>query len=133
MGIICGPGSFAVLGSFACIVPWSSIGLASILHNVLETIYEFPVKKEPDPPSPWGRSWMQDARTRAARSAVIFNENSKSSVSAGEESHSDPLRVTTEARSRLSTPAKAAISGERKVQVNPAKKGEMSAPQPIQM
>jgi len=76
---------------------------------------------------------MQDKCSRAARSAVIFQENSKSSVSAGEESHSDPLRVTTEARSRLSTPAKAAILGERKVQVNPAKKSEMSAPQPIQM
>jgi len=79
---------------------------------------------------------MQDACSRAPRSAVIFQENSKSSVSAGEESHSDPLRVTTEARTRLRTSAKAAISGERKVQVNPAKKkktSEMSAPQPIQM
>jgi len=70
---------------------------------------------------------MQDACSRAARSAVIFNENSKSSVTAGEESHSDPLRVTIEARTRLRTPAKAAISGECNVQVNPAKKTNKQA------
>ena len=33
-----------------------------------QTIYEFPEKKEPDSP-PWGRSWAQDACSRAARSA----------------------------------------------------------------
>ena len=42
-----------------------------------QTIYEFPVKKElnpPPPPLPWGTSWAQDKSNRAARSAV-FSEN----------------------------------------------------------
>ena len=40
-----------------------------------QTMYKFPVKKEPNP-SPWGRSCAQDKSSRAARSAV-FKENSK--------------------------------------------------------
>ena len=43
-----------------------------------------------------------------------------------DEGHSDPLRVAVEAGARLSTPAKAAISRERKVQTNPLKKIEKS-------
>ena len=41
------------------------------------SIYEFPVKKELNPPPsplPWGTSWAQDKSSRAARSAV-FSEN----------------------------------------------------------
>lgn len=48
-----------------------------------------------------------------------------------EEGHSDPLRVAAQAGARLSTPAKAAISRERKVQTNPTEKPQMSAGQPI--
>ena len=36
----------------------------------LKTIYEFPVKKEPNSP-PWARSWAQDKSGWAARSAVL--------------------------------------------------------------
>ena len=43
------------------------------------------------------------------------------------------LRVAAEAGARLSTPAKVAISRERKVQTNPAHKSQISAEQPIQM
>ena len=39
------------------------------------SIYEFPVKKEPNPP-PWGRSWAQNKSSQAARSAD-FRENSE--------------------------------------------------------
>ena len=82
--------------------------------------------------STWERSWTQDTCCRAARSAVfkrnfeIADEDSHSTDSSvsGEEGHSDPLRVVPEAGVlvRLSTPAKAAISRERKVQTNPAEK-----------
>ena len=40
-----------------------------------QTIYEFPVKKEPNLP-PWGRSWAQNKSSQAARSAD-FRENSE--------------------------------------------------------
>lgn len=48
----------------------------------------------------------------------------------GDEGQSDPLRVATEARARLSTPPKVAIFRE---QTNPTGKSEMFAEQPIQM
>ena len=44
-----------------------------------KTIYEFPAKKEPDPPSPWGRSWA--CEKHAAGLPVLgqrfFKETSK--------------------------------------------------------
>ena len=51
----------------------------------------------------------------------MADEYSCSSES-GEEGPSNPLRVTTDAEAKLSTPAKAAISRKCKVQTNPAEK-----------
>ena len=44
-----------------------------------KTIYKFPAKKEPDSPSPWGRSWAREKH--AAGLPVLgqrfFKQNSK--------------------------------------------------------
>ena len=60
------------------------------------------------------------------------SHSNDSSVS-GDAGHSYALRVAAEAGARLSTPAKAVISRECKVQRNPTEKKRMSAAQPIQM
>ena len=65
----------------------------------------------------------------------MADEDSHSTNSSvlGDVGHSDPLKISAEAGARLSTPAKEAISRERKVQTNPADKSQISAAQPIQM
>ena len=58
---------FCILSNFSSFLPILRyfFGLVSIFHNVLVTIYELPVKKEPDPTPPplppphCGRSWAQ--------------------------------------------------------------------------
>ena len=46
------------------------LALISYFTMFTQTIYEFPVKKEPGRP-PWGRSLAQDACSQAARSAIF--------------------------------------------------------------
>ena len=58
-----------------------------------KTNYEFPAKKEPDFPSPWGRSWEKHAAGLPVLGQRFFKENSKwrtklTPVSSGEEGHS---------------------------------------------
>ena len=50
--------------------------------------------------------------------------NDANSSASGEEGHSDPLRLAADAGASLSSPAKAEISRERKVQTNPAEKSK---------
>ena len=70
--------TFCILSNFSSFLAilryWNSLKCLNwpFLNTSMfqQTIYEFPVKKEPDPP-PWGRSWAQNACSRVAKSMAF--------------------------------------------------------------